>query len=179
MQLPYRKPGKFSQTPNDPLMTYEKLKELEGKLAKLEKSRPFAASEVSRLAELGDFSENVEYQLAKGRLRSINERILRLEYQINHAVVIDPTKSTDRISLGHTATVEVNGKTKTYQILGSTESQPEQGIISHQSPLGLALLGKRVGEVVEVLAGGKLVEYKILSIKGWQNPTYQVHSAIN
>jgi transcription elongation factor GreA len=120
---------------------------------------------VARLAELGDFSENVEYQLAKGRLRWINDRILKLEREINDAEIIAPNKKTDTAQVGHTVTVECAGTTKTFQILGSSETRPEEGIISHTSPIGLALMGKRVGDVVKVKIGERQIEYKIKEIK--------------
>src|SRR5438132_966782 len=129
MQIPYRKPGKFSNLPADPLMTREKLGELQNKLARSKKQRPEAAAEVARLAELGDFSENAEYQLAKGRLRGINNNILKLDHQINQAIIIEPDKKANSVQVGHTVTVERDGKEKNYLILGSSESKPERGVI--------------------------------------------------
>jgi len=164
MQVPYRKPGKFSQIKSDPLMTRAKFDELEVKLEKLKSIRPAAAKEVARLAELGDFSENVEYQMAKGRLRGINDRILRLEREIMDAEIITTSKKTDRVQIGHTVTVECNDKLKTYQILGSSETKPEKGIISHNSPIGSALLGHKVGDMVKIKIGEKMTEYKIIKI---------------
>lgn len=164
MQVPYRKPGKFSQIKSDPLMTQAKFDELEAKLKKLKQIRPEAAKEVARLAELGDFSENVEYQLAKGRLRGINSGILKLERQLNDAEIIAPNKKTDTAQVGHTVMIECNGKQKTYQILGSSETKPEKGIISRNSPIGSALLGHGVGEVVKIKIGEKEVEYKVIKI---------------
>ena len=165
MQVPYRKPGKFSQVKSDPLMTQAKFDELEVKLKKLKAIRPQAAQEVARLAELGDFSENVEYQLAKGRLRGINSGILKLERQLNDAEIIAPNKKTDIARVGHTVTIECNGKQKTYQILGSSETKPEKGIISHNSPIGSALIGRRVGDVVKIKVGEKEVEYRVIRIE--------------
>ncbi|MFH1947534.1 MAG: GreA/GreB family elongation factor [Candidatus Magasanikbacteria bacterium] len=165
MRLPFRKPGKFSQIKNDPLMTAVKLNELEKKLEKLKKVRPGLAKEVARLAELGDFSENVEYQLAKGRLRGVNGGILKLERQIADAVIISTDKNNKTVQIGSVVIVETAGKEKTYQILGSSETNPEKGIISHSSPIGSALLGGRVGDIVEVKIGDKKVEYRILEIK--------------
>lgn len=165
MQLPYRKPGKYAQTQNDPLMTKEKFRELERELARLKEKQPKAATEVARLAELGDFSENVEYQLAKGRLRGINNAMLKLEYQINHAEIIAPKKG-GAVSIGSTVTIESGGKTKTYQILGSSETDPGKGVISYTSPLGTAVMGKQVGEVVRVSRKGKSeVTYTIVGIQ--------------
>ncbi len=164
MRLPFRKPGKFSQMKSDPLMTVVKLNELKKNLEKLKKIRPSLAKEVARLAELGDFSENVEYQLAKGRLRGVNGGILKLERQINDAVIISTDKNNKAVQIGSVVIVETAGKEKTYQILGSSETNPEKGIISHSSPIGSALLGSGVGDMVEVKIGNKVVEYKIVKI---------------
>lgn len=149
MQLPKRKPGKYSQLPIDNAMTKAKYEELIRELDKLKKKRPQAAQEVARLAELGDFSENVEYQLAKRRLRGINSWILKLEYQIDHADIIE-ADNNGSIQLGSKVTIKTPTGERTYTILGASEADPGKGIISHQSPLGSALLGHRVGDVVEV-----------------------------
>ena len=167
MQIPYRKPGKFSQTKLDPFLTKDKFDELKYKLEKLKNiSRPRAAEEVKRLAKLGDFSENVEYQMAKGRLRGINEKILILENQLRQAVIIEPQSKNGAVQIGSTVTVTNGGKEKTYQILGSSETNPGKDIISHNSPLGAALIGHKVGEKIKIkLADKKEVEYKIIEIK--------------
>ncbi len=165
MQTPYRKPGKFAATPLDPLMTEEKVKEVEQKLEKLKGKQPQAAAEVARLAELGDFSENAEYQLAKGRLRGINHNILILENELRHAVVIEPGAKTNSVKVGQSVTIETNNVKKIYQILGSSETNPAKGIISHNSPIGNALVGRKVGDLVTVQLAGKEVEYKIISFE--------------
>lgn len=159
-----RKSDKLNQAPSDPLMTEGKFNELQVKLDRLKKSQPQAAAEVRRLAEMGDFSENFAYQMAKGRLRGINNGILQLERQLTLAVIIKP-KKTDRVEIGHTVMIENEAGQKTYQILGSSESKPAQGIISHNSPIGAALLGRRIGEKIKVKIGGKEIEYKIIEIK--------------
>lgn len=164
MQIPYRKPGKYSQTKHDPLMTEDKFRELKRDLLRLKEKRPKAAAEVARLAELGDFSENVEYQLAKGRLRGINDAILKIDYQINHAEIIAPKKG-GAVAIGSTVTIENEGKQKTYQILGSSETNPTRGIISHTSPIGAVLLGKSVGDTVGILIAEKKIEYTIITIE--------------
>ena len=163
MRIPNRKPGKFSQIKIDPLMTEAKFAELNRKLAMLKKKQPQAAAEVAKLSELGDFSENAEYQLAKGRLRGLNNRILELENQLNRAVIIRPQKS-NTVAIGQIVTVASDGKERIYQILGSAETNPHQGVISHTSPLGSALIGHRVGETVKVRLAEKEVAYKIISL---------------
>ncbi|MEK7680752.1 MAG: transcription elongation factor GreA [Patescibacteria group bacterium] len=166
MRVPKRKPGKFSQLKPDPLMTKDKFNELEQKLKKLKNvSHPQAVEEVKRLAELGDFSENVEYQLAKGRLRGINNAILKIEYQLNNAVIIEPQKQTNTVQIGHTVTIESDKKQSTYLLLGSSETNPQKGIISHNSPIGAALIGHSVGDTIQAKLANKLVEYKITKIK--------------
>ncbi|MBP9731875.1 MAG: GreA/GreB family elongation factor [Candidatus Magasanikbacteria bacterium] len=162
MQLPYRKPGKYAHTPMDPFVTQKKLEELTRKLERLYADRPKLAKEVGRLAELGDFSENVEYQLAKGKLRSVNQRILIVENQLKHSEIISSTSKGTTIELGDTVTVQANGSEKTYQILGSSETNPHKGIISHNSPIGEALIGKKVGDTITVEIGKKTIDYVII-----------------
>lgn len=165
MQIPYRKPGKYMTQKPDHNLTQAKFDELQKKLDKLYNDRPQAAKEVARLAELGDFSENVEYQLAKGRLRRINQNILEIEYILKNADIIQPNKNNKTVNLGHTIMLEVNDKVRYYQILGSAEANPDKNIISQNSPLGMALLGKKVGDEIEVKLKNKTVVYKILEIK--------------
>ena len=163
MRVPYRKPGQYNYAKKDPLITADKFEQLKKKLGRLKRNQPGAAAEVSRLAQLGDFSENVEYQLAKGRLRRINQEIQILENQIYQAKIIQ-SANTGKIEMGSTVTVLINNEHKKYTILGSEETDPSRGIISHHSPIGEVLLGKKVGEVVEVNVGGKEVKYKIIDI---------------
>lgn len=166
MQVPYRKPGKYSQMKSDPLLTEGKILELKNKLDRLKNvSRPRTAEEVRRFAELGDFSENVEYQLAKGKLRGINDNITKIENQLKNAVIIPSQKNTDTVALGHTVTIEnEKGQTK-FQILGSVETDPHQGVISHNSPIGAALIGHKVGDIIKIKPRDKEVEYKIVRIE--------------
>ncbi len=160
-----RKPSHQAKTPRDPMMTQVKFVQLQNKLDRLKKSQPFAASEVSRLAELGDFSENAEYQMAKWKLRGINYAILTLESEIQEAQIIPSNDQQDSIQVGHIVTVQNGDKISIYQILGSSETNPQRGVISHHSPIGIALLGHKVGDVVVVNLASKNVEYKIINIK--------------
>ncbi|MFA5128294.1 MAG: GreA/GreB family elongation factor [Patescibacteria group bacterium] len=166
MQIPYRKPGKYTHLVQDPHITEARAMEIEKKLERLKKVvRPKLSEEVSILAQGGDFSENAGYQSAKGKLRALNEKIMNYEGELRRALIIKPDKQTDTVQLGHTVTVSVGGKQKTYQILGSRETNPQKGIISHNSPLGEKLIGQSVGDIVQISAGGKEVEYKILKIE--------------
>lgn len=165
MQIPYRKPGPFSLLKPDPLMTKEKYVELQNKLNKLKKMVPQQAEEVSRLADLGDFSENVAYQFAKGRLRGINQSILEIESRLLQASIIVPQNQTNAIQIGHTVTIERDNKQVAYKILGSSETNPHQGIISHHSPLGVALIGQSVGDTIAVKINNQKIFYKIIKIE--------------
>ena len=145
-------------------MTQDKFGELKIKLDRMLKSRPALVLDVKTFAANGDFSENAEYQIAKAKLRGLNRRIDEARDLINKAVIIKPGKDLGIIELGSTVTVQVYGNKKTYQILGSTETKPEKGIISHNSPIGSALIGKKVGEEISVVIGDKEVNYIILKV---------------
>lgn len=166
MQTPIRKPGKYTHLKADPYITPEKQENLKRELERLTKNvRPGLAAEVHRLALMGDFSENAAYQIAKGRLRGINQRILDIEDHLKRALVIAPQENIEKVSLGHHVTVEVNGKEKTYLILGSSETDPATGIISYNSPLGAALMGRRTNEEARVKLNDREVKYIIKKIE--------------
>lgn len=168
MQTPYRKYDKIPRQKSDPNITEEKFKELKTRLDKLKNiQRPREAEEVKRLAAMGDFSENAGYQLAKSRLRGINQRILDIEDLLSRAEIIYPSQNTEEVQLGNYVTIEnlATGKSKTYQILGSAETSPLSGVISHNSPLGSALLSKKPEEIINLEINNKTVSYKILKIE--------------
>ena len=164
MRVPKRKSEQGVYVPADPHITQAKHDDLARKLDRLKKSVPALAQEVMFHAKNGDFSENAPYQIAKGKLRGVNARILELNQQINKAVIIEATGGGDVVKLGSRVTIETNGLKKTYQILGSAETNPLQGIISHNSPLGAALLGHKAGEAVKLELNKKFIEYQITSV---------------
>jgi len=165
MQVPIRKPGQYTHAKPDPNMTEAKLKEYKKELDKLVKfSRPRAAEELKRTIQMGDLSENAAYSVAKGRLRGINERIIELENIIKNVVLIQPHANNYTVQLGCHVTVKINSQTKTYLILGSTETNPSQGIISHLSPIGAALMNHKVGDKVKITLTDKVTEYEIIKI---------------
>ncbi len=165
MQTPKRKPPKFANLKPDPYITEEKSNVIKKQLEKLiSYSQPHAKDEVHRLAEMGDFSENHAYQMAKGRLRAINQRILDLKDHLAKAQIIRSNKSSN-IILGSTITVKVNGKQKILKILGSSEVDLTKGIISHNSIVGSALLSHRTGDIVKINLPSKIIEYKIVKVE--------------
>lgn len=175
MRIPIRKPEKYTHLKPGAHITEAKFNELQKKLERLKVVRPSLAAEVKRLAEMGDFSENAAYQIAKGRLRGINQKILDIEDHLRRAIIIKPNKNTETVQLGHEVTIETagkpphqawrEGKQKTYLILGSAETNPRAGIISSSSPIGSALMGRKIGDKVKIKIAGREVEYKILKIK--------------
>lgn len=164
MRTPIRKAGKYTSLKPDPYLTPNKLNELNVKLEHLKQSLPQAMREVKRLGEMGDFSENAAYGIAKARLRGMNQRILELEEQLNKAQVIVPSRSSTIVELGNKVTIEINGQQKTYLILGSTETNPSEGVISHKSPIGMALIGHKVGDKITYISASKSVECRIVNI---------------
>ena len=167
MRIPTRKSENKAIKNQDPFITQTRYDDLLSEHERLEKKvRPRLATEVARLAELGDFSENAEYQIAKGKLRGLNRRLLEIENILKYSQIIQTDNRIDKVRLGHRVTVMINEQVKTFKILGSSETNPGQGVISQNSPIGEALLGEKVGETVEVkLVNGKINKYKILKIE--------------
>ena len=147
---------------------YEKLVAERDRLWK--KDRTKVVQEVSDAAALGDRSENAEYIYGKKKLREIDKRLFFLNDRIERAIVIDPSSlHGDRVMFGATVTAEDtdSGKVSTWMIVGEDEIDVPAGRISHQSPIGRALLGKQVGDEVTVVrpAGELLLEIKKLIFK--------------
>lgn len=164
MQIPIRKPGKYTHLKPDRHLTEAKYNELKNKLSRLKFNRPRLAEEVKKYASDGDFSENAAYQIAKGRLRGMNQKILEIEDHLERAVIIKPDKNRNLVQLGSSVTIAAAGREKTYLILGSSETNPERGIISHSSPIGSALIGRKLGEQVKIKLADRVVEYRIIKI---------------
>ena len=114
--------------------------------------RPSVISAIEEARAHGDLSENAEYHAAKERQGQVEASIADLEDKLARAVVIDPTTlSGDKVVFGATVhLVDENDKPVSYQIVGETEADAKVGRISYNSPLGRALIGRKVGEEVEV-----------------------------
>ncbi|MFH0951432.1 MAG: GreA/GreB family elongation factor [bacterium] len=165
MRLPNRKyPQKIKQE-FDPYITADKYQGLKAKLERLiNQDRPQTAQEVADLALDGDFSENAGYQAVKAKLRTINSNILRIQNILKNAKIIKADQKTNYIQVGSLFTVKVNGKVKQLQILGGSEADPVQSIISRNSPVGLALLGQPANTKVMVKTNGREIVYEIMSL---------------
>lgn len=127
--------------------------------------RPQVVARLERARGEGDLSENVDYSSAKDELEFLDGRIDELKHVVEHAVIVsDQPKSTSKVSLGTTVTVEIKGKTIEYKIVGEWEADPMNKKISHESPLGMALIDRKVGEQIEVEAPAGKLQYKIVEI---------------
>ncbi|OGN05169.1 MAG: hypothetical protein A2831_01650 [Candidatus Yanofskybacteria bacterium RIFCSPHIGHO2_01_FULL_44_17] len=140
----------------------EKLKkELEERKAEI---RAEITRKILAAKELGDLSENAEYVEAK-ETQGFNEgRIAELEDMIKNAVIIEPHQKLEAVVVGSTVRVKSEHGEHKFTIVGAAESNPTQGFISNESPLGTAFLGCKKGEVIEVKTPGGIATYKILDI---------------
>ncbi len=146
-------------------ITKQKYERMQRDLADLlNRQRAEAVAEVRRTGEMGDFSENAGYQIAKGTLRRINTRIEILQDRIARAVIIPDGPSTT-VRIGSVVTVRMNDREQTLHILGSQESNPSRGAISRNSPIGKALIGAHVGDTVDVALANRTVTVAVLTIK--------------
>lgn len=152
------------------LITPDGWKKLRNELHRL---KTVERQEVIKLIEyarsLGDLSENAEYETAKQRQSFIEGRILEIEDRLGRAEVIDPEKITarDRVVFGLTVTVEDidSGDIKKYKLVGEDESEPEDGFISVTSPVGSALIGKRIDDEIQVRVPGGIKEFLVINIE--------------
>ena len=133
-------------------MLAEGYEQITAELKALRAERPKVVDAIEEARAHGDLSENAEYHAAKERQGQIEAQIAELEDRVSRAQIIDPTTlSGDRIVFGATVTMlDEDDKPVRYQIVGQTEADAKQGRISYNSPLGKALIGKKVGEEVEV-----------------------------
>ncbi len=150
---------------NKILLTKEGFAELKAEYEDLVKvKRPVAVQRLADARELGDLSENSEYAAAKQDLSFMDGRIIELEEIIHGAKLISGTHSKSHVDVGCKVMLHVNGKKDEFTLVGEWEADPMQKKISHESPLGKALMGKQVGEKVEVDAPVGKITYKILEI---------------
>ncbi len=149
-------------TPNG----YKKLQDELKRLKTVERQEVIKLIEYAR--SLGDLSENAEYETAKQRQSFVEGRIQELDSKLSRAEVIDPAelRNKDRVTFGVWVRLENldTGEKVSYHLVGQDESEPENGLISITSPIGRALIGKKVDEEVTVHAPGGVREFVILEI---------------
>lgn len=148
-------------------VTSQGLEELKKELDELKnKKRPDVVDRVAKAREMGDLAENSEYTAARDELSLVDGRIEELTEILKGAVIIkgNHTSGKKGIQLGSKVTVTVKGKREAFTVVGEWEADPHEKKISHESPLGRALLGKIVGEKVEVEAPAGKIFYTIVSV---------------
>jgi len=124
------------------------------------------ARRLRHAVQQGDLSENADYIVAKEEQAFLEGRIQELENVLREAIIVEETGSSDRVTVGSTVVVSEDGReAETWQLVGIKESDPRHGKISHESPIGQALLGKGPGAVVEVSTPGGKVKLKILEVR--------------
>lgn len=148
-------------------LTSEKFAELKKELEHLKTERRKEVAEHLEYAKkLGDLSENAEYHQAREEQAELEDRISRLENLLKNAVIAGQGRS-DVVTVGTTLRIERKDDNKSYlyTIVGSEETDMSQGKISNLSPLGSALLGRKVGDIVTVDTPKGTIEYKVAAIK--------------
>ncbi len=148
------------------MLTNDGLKELRQELEELQKIRiPDVVERLSKARDDGDLSENSAYQSAREELEFLQGRVSELEEIIKGSTLVAVSHKKDAVDVGCKVTVSVNGRKDTFVVVGEWEANPVAKKISPSSPLGKALLGKKVGDKVEVQApAGKLI-YTISAIE--------------
>ena len=131
--------------------------------AKLAAERPEAVMSLAKSRELGDLSENGYYKAARAKLSALDANIRRVERLVKAAVIVNTT-GADRVEIGTTVIIGNEVGKQTISIVGSYESDPMHHTISHISPIGKALMGKKVGDTVEVIAPAGVKIFTIESI---------------
>ena len=158
-------------TSNSVFLTKQGINELKKELKELTgKKRPSLVKRVARARDFGDLSENAEYSNAREELSFVEGRISEMEEVLSKAKLIKEEKNTAGkgkqkiIALGSKVTVNINDQKHVFNVVGEWEADPTNKKISHSSPLGKALIGKKIGDKVEVEAPAGKILYKVVEI---------------
>ncbi len=146
-------------------LTKDGVAELEAEKAELLRKRVETAEAIKTAREMGDLSENAEYQSAKQEQEKNDARLDEVEYILANVELIKAGKS-QKVTLGSTVSLKsAKGKEVVFQVVGTIEADPIAKKISDESPMGKALMGKKEGEEVEIVTPAETTTYKITSIK--------------
>jgi transcription elongation factor GreA len=153
--------------PEPTYLTAEGLERLKTELDELKgNGRNDLSARLRSAIQMGDLSENADYHKAKEDQSFLEGRIQELEFLVRSAVVIEKTVKNDKVGIGSHVTIqEADEPEETYHMVGPKEADPRNGRISHESPIGRALLDHQVGEVVIVETPAGKVKFKILKIE--------------
>lgn len=145
-------------------LTREGKAKLEDDLEELRAQRRAVAERIHNAQEQGTSQNDAEYDDAKMEQGMLEGRILEIEDILRRAVLIEGAPKTGRVALGSGVEVEQDGKKRRYQIVGAPEADPGNGKISNESPVGAALIGRAVGEVIDVNVPKGVIKVKVLKI---------------
>ena len=145
-------------------LTKEGIAELKLEVESLIAKRADVADAIKTARELGDLSENAEYQSARAEQDKSEARIGEIEHILQSVEVIKTPKSDGKVVLGSRVTLKGSTTTKEFQVVGTVEADPLDGKISDESPIGKALLGKKLGEEVEIKTPAETASYTIAAI---------------
>ena len=145
-------------------LTQDGVDELQKELDGLKGRRTEIAENIKSAREQGDLSENAEYHAAKDDHERNESRILELENILGSVEIIKKPKGDSKVQLGSTVKLSGNGKKKEFSVVGTVEADPLEGKISDESPIGQALLGKKVGDKVEIVTPAETATYKVTDI---------------
>jgi transcription elongation factor GreA len=144
-------------------ITNEGKKELEQELEHLKGRRGDIADKIAEARDYGDLSENAEYDAAREEQGVLETRIAEIEDILQNAEIISGGKKGE-VGLGSTVELKTDSKTMKYTVVGPVEADPLEGKISNESPIGEALMGKKVGETVVIKTPKGEIEYEVVSI---------------
>ncbi len=145
-------------------LTAEGKQELENELVQLKDQRAPAAERLKTARGFGDLAENAEYDAARRDLERIESRISEIEHIVQNSEIIKGSKANS-VRLGAAVSLKSDsGKTLQFSIVGTVEADPLEGKISDESPIGKALMGKTVGDSVEIVTPSETAVYKVRSI---------------
>jgi transcription elongation factor GreA len=153
---------------NEPTyLTSEGAARLKAELEELKgPKRDELAARLRSAIQMGDLSENADYHKAKEDQGFLEGRIQELEYILSNAVIIEKNGQNEKVMIGSHITIQEDDfPPETYHIVGVTEANPSQGMISHESPIGKALIDHLIGDTVEVETPGGVTRFKILKIE--------------
>jgi transcription elongation factor GreA len=145
------------------LLTKDGVNELQKERDLLIAERGPVAEAIKTAREFGDLAENAEYQSARQEQEKLEARITQISHILQNVQVISKPRGDSKVQIGSTVTLK-NHNTKTFQVVGTVEADPLNGKISDESPIGQALLGKSVGDKVEIVTPAETSTYKITQI---------------
>lgn len=145
-------------------LTAEGVAELKAELENLIAERVNVAERIKTAREFGDLSENAEYQVARQEQEKNEARIAEIEHIVANVEVIKPGAGGSKVRLGSKVKLEAGGKAKEFQVVGTVEADPLEGKISDESPIGKALLGRKLGDEIEIKTPIETATYKISAI---------------